>query len=730
MPLIPVSGKIFSQDINNNFSYLETRINDNLNGSPKEVFSTLNALKAKYPNGADGIYLVLENGHIYYWNSTTWTDAGAYQSAIATRENADDQVISMYPFQPRATLKSAGTDSSSVTPLYNGIKNIELYGKDPKKQYYMSLLWRNRFYSSNNTYIWSVVINEVGTGSAVCQLNVANYTEPSSGLDVIDLTTINNSGVSGKMTIDWSQIPNGAGYQSMTYTETGFAQEVFKYKLPAISLEDKSLTPNQLSDYIKNNLYPFQSKATLIQRATNTSSVLPIMKGIKKIDLYGADPKKQYALGILNRQFTYNGNLIWNITIDEVNGQTKVATVCQFNVSNVAPWNYSEPKSGVDEVTLSEVNNSEITGKVIVDWNEFPIGTDYRDMYFNESGLHPLTYKELPDTMIEDEVLISLPPKIPAVIGHEMNVYFDNVIQTDDLKNYNIYAVSSVGDQQEERLNIIPTNVGDYPLTISLYKNGGKDLITSATSTIKVSDGTGGTTEKFLFIGDSHTEKGFYLTELYNLMSMELVGTRGTPPILHEGRSGWRINDYLTSSESPFVFNGVFDFGQYMSNNNFTVDNIVIMLSTNDIAGVVGEEAVNENLEWVLNNFSKFITGIRSYSTTVKVHIALTLPPAKSQDGWGKVYHAGDTKRFAFKRNVFKFVKMLIDTYSNKESESIYLVPLNLNLDTVNNFETEEVQVNSRNNTMVKRVIDSIHPDGNSGYLQVADTYYYHFSKL
>lgn len=80
MPLKPVSGKIESQEINDNFSYLETEIYKNVSGTPKAVFDTLNQLKAAYPNGTDGVFLVLETGHIYFWKNTSWEDAGPYQA--------------------------------------------------------------------------------------------------------------------------------------------------------------------------------------------------------------------------------------------------------------------------------------------------------------------------------------------------------------------------------------------------------------------------------------------------------------------------------------------------------------------------------------------------------------------------------------------------------------------------------------------------------------------------
>lgn len=53
-----------------------------VSGAPKGTYSTLSALQTAYPSGVEGIFLVLADGHWYYWNSTVlaWTDGGVYQA--------------------------------------------------------------------------------------------------------------------------------------------------------------------------------------------------------------------------------------------------------------------------------------------------------------------------------------------------------------------------------------------------------------------------------------------------------------------------------------------------------------------------------------------------------------------------------------------------------------------------------------------------------------------------
>ena len=48
--------------------------------TPRGAFSTLQDLESAYPNGAEGVFLVRENGHWYYWDGNAWTDGGVYQA--------------------------------------------------------------------------------------------------------------------------------------------------------------------------------------------------------------------------------------------------------------------------------------------------------------------------------------------------------------------------------------------------------------------------------------------------------------------------------------------------------------------------------------------------------------------------------------------------------------------------------------------------------------------------
>lgn len=58
-----------------------------------ETFTNLAAIKAKYPNGKNGLMVAANNGHKYIYANSTWVDAGVYQSVgIADNSIMDKQI--------------------------------------------------------------------------------------------------------------------------------------------------------------------------------------------------------------------------------------------------------------------------------------------------------------------------------------------------------------------------------------------------------------------------------------------------------------------------------------------------------------------------------------------------------------------------------------------------------------------------------------------------------------
>lgn len=75
--------------------YVDGRLSGLGNMSPKEVFQTVSALTTKYPNGANGIYLVVENGNSYYYDGA-WKVFSKYMTTELPNSVHDYPIINFY----------------------------------------------------------------------------------------------------------------------------------------------------------------------------------------------------------------------------------------------------------------------------------------------------------------------------------------------------------------------------------------------------------------------------------------------------------------------------------------------------------------------------------------------------------------------------------------------------------------------------------------------------------
>jgi lysophospholipase L1-like esterase len=487
------------------------------------------------------------------------------------------------------------------------------------------------------------------------------------------------------------------------------AYEAFNISIPKLYIPK-----DELVDY---DAYPFIPTATL---KTDTARK-EIRKAVKRVELYGADASKKYALAIVQRNFTTYGTGMY-IAECNADGSFNKYVACTYSTTYVIP-------EGLTAFTIAQANSSGVSAKVWIDWSYITDGAQYVTNKYQEGGLDARCFAILSD----EEIKIVLPPSIPAVVGKEVNVYFDNVIIADNIDDFSLTVACNVGTHQNERWTCVPTVAGTNTLTLTAYRNG-NPVVSASTSIIAKADTTGnGVTKSCIFIGDSTTDAGKYTQELltlfgYDVMDITLLGTRGVAPNLHEGRAGWTAQHYTDLAtfdgiDNPF-YNSGFDFSYYMTQQGYTgVDVVGIHLGINDLFSYTSDASFNTELANVLTRFDTMVNSIKTYNAATKVAILITIPPSKTEDAFGKNYGNGQT-RWREKLNMVLFAEALIIKYKGREAESIYLVPINVNLDTIHNMAAETVAVNSRNNTQVVRQSNGVHP-ANSGYFQMSDVIYY-----
>lgn len=62
-------------------AFVDAQFASIVSGAPRGVYNTVTELKQAYPNGTEGVFLVLEDGYVYYWNAveSNWLSAGEYR---------------------------------------------------------------------------------------------------------------------------------------------------------------------------------------------------------------------------------------------------------------------------------------------------------------------------------------------------------------------------------------------------------------------------------------------------------------------------------------------------------------------------------------------------------------------------------------------------------------------------------------------------------------------------
>lgn len=331
---------------------------------------------------------------------------------------------------------------------------------------------------------------------------------------------------------------------------------------------------------------------------------------------------------------------------------------------------------------------------------------------------------------------LNLPGKLYALVGEELNVYFDDIIGEGRYTDYEWNVTCDIGMQMERGFVLMPNEAGSYPITISIKKD---DKEMSATSLIVVSGASqgNGVTRSVIILGDSTTAHGTVVEKLNSnfesdVMNISMLGTLGEAPNKHEGRSGWTLGLYHGAGTddvaNPFYNPGTakFDASYYFTSTGVSIpDYFIINLGINDMFGATDDASAEAAITKCLTRMDDTIASIRSAAPNTKICVALTIPPNYSQDAFGKAYGCGQT-RDRYKRNNALWVSALMKAYQGKESENVYVIPINTNLDTQYNMGTETAQRNKRNAETYAQPVagGAVHPD-TAGYWQIADVYWF-----
>lgn len=333
------------------------------------------------------------------------------------------------------------------------------------------------------------------------------------------------------------------------------------------------------------------------------------------------------------------------------------------------------------------------------------------------------------NSILESDVKAFLPDEICVTVGRTIELYNKQVLITTNIDNYSVVWTCDIGKNMKRKWTYtgIAGDVGEYSLTCTIYKDINTSIKTLST-TIKVVSNLA-TSKSLLTIGDSLTNNKYWLTELRTLSSnnITLVGTRGVTDLKHEGRSGFRAEDYLNPTEYTFEGEGIqpfwnstlerFDWDYYKTQNSINPDIVQLYLGTN---GITLDPNTNAG------NIKQIVDYIRQDDANIHIYVVFTLyrgdqngiGEQTDSDGYtstnGQWKLEEDTKVF----NLMEKLDELLSGYSN-----VYFVPISLTHDSEYNFGAVSTPVNPRASQVEYLPTEATHPQ-QQGYEQMADIMY------
>lgn len=339
---------------------------------------------------------------------------------------------------------------------------------------------------------------------------------------------------------------------------------------------------------------------------------------------------------------------------------------------------------------------------------------------------------------------LTLPPTWYGVPGVPVSLYYDNVVLTEQPESYRFEVKCDIGTAEAKRWTVTPTDkeVGDHAMEITVKDAQGK-IVESAKTTLHIAPrNTGAGRElKLLIVGDSLTAATAYPNEIARLLSTEgnpkwtmLSDNKpasAAPGVAHEGYGGWTWAAFLTKYEpqsertpdgkgwkkrsSPFVFTGAdgkpaLDIPRYLKEvcGSQSPDVVTFLLGINDCFHTNPDDpkAVDATINTTLDNAEKLIAAFHAASPKTVFAIGLTTPPNSREEGFEANYH-GKYHRWGWKRIQHRLVQRMLERLGNRQKDGIYLVPTELNLDSVDGYP----------------VNNGVHPNG-VGYAQIGTSFY------
>lgn len=652
-------------------TYVDSMLASIAHGGPRELFYSLSALKTKYPNGAEGTYLVFDSSasdgaHSYIWdkNLLSWKDLGPYQTqgipdqAVAYAEVKDDSLnynsvsflkVSRNRFNPQE-IQPNGFHNYE-TGVWTANSNFDTSGKIPCRP---GQVWTSR-YTRWVCYFDKTKNFKTGGFSSGGTDELKTFTIPD-GIYYFEVSCQKVNTITQQVEI---------GQTLTTYSE--FKLEIPMLKVPIDEVGDirsKSLILDKMAFVEKSkNLFNVENSTLgfYVNPANGTLSVNDLYMASEMIPTYGEKVSLQgvrfYALYTKAGVFLSGGTLTDSKTIPK---------------SNEHFWIRISPTVGKEKE--AQVEYGEVT-------NFVPYKAVFKGVKTESE------YLSIPS--------INLPSTIYATVNKELVIFKNNILLE---KGYDFRWGRGIQGELAYRETF--DQIGDKRLSIEIYREG--KLITSKSVLVKVNFPRS-TPITAIIIGDSTaasatTEPASEARLGYHMLqemgdNLKLVGTRGIGTSKHEGRGGWTAKDYRSNKTdqtgtNPFYNPSTqdFDFAYYMENTNQEVPELVfIQLGINDLFNYSTDEQAVTKADEFISDLKFIAANVKAYDSNIKIAYNIAIPPTEKIDVFAEVYAKNyNQPQWRYKRNNSLLAEKVIEELSS--DNNMILNPIHKGINVFENI--------------------------------------------